>query len=563
MSVAIYYHPEAYSTESPKLMGRNAAGDSFIRGYLKHSKSTNTFYLQATSQAHVDHFAARARVFNRREQIKAFSKQNLFKAEHAGTIYYPGPDIGKAAYHRRLFGDDKWSLCGITHTTSSTSAMDSIASLITSPVQPWDGLICTSTSVRDNVQVILQAEANAMQQRLGATKLVLPEIPVIPLGIHTEDFEYSADQRTAARKYLDVSDNTLVVLYMGRLSFHAKAHPLAMYQSLQQASEVTKKEVLLVECGWYANDNIKDAFADAAKMVAPNVRVVTLDGREEQNREIAWAGADVFCSLSDNIQETFGITPLEAMAAGLPVVVTDWDGYRDTVRHEVDGFRVPTLAPAPGLLSDLAQRHALDIDTYDMYCCLNSSLVAVNSIALTNAFTALFNSPELRKKMGDAGRARAREDYDWKTIIARYEQFWFGLNEKRIRTKVNKDEASESRKSRSVSNIPAASQWPARLDPSVGFSSYPTRQLNGDTLLQLSVDASESAILLAKLKTLTMVNCAEIIFPTDSEINQVLDAASMSPQKASTIISKIEESRKPLLLRSLAWLCKLGVLTFS
>jgi len=28
------------------------------------------------------------------------------------------------------------------------------------------------------------------------------------------------------------------------------------------------------------------------------------------------------------------------MAAGLPCVVTDWDGYKDTVRHGEDGFRV-------------------------------------------------------------------------------------------------------------------------------------------------------------------------------------------------------------------------------
>ena len=40
-------------------------------------------------------------------------------------------------------------------------------------------------------------------------------------------------------------------------------------------------------------------------------------------------------SLADNIQETFGLTPVEAMAAGLPCVMSDWDGYRDTVRDGV------------------------------------------------------------------------------------------------------------------------------------------------------------------------------------------------------------------------------------
>ena len=42
------------------------------------------------------------------------------------------------------------------------------------------------------------------------------------------------------------------------------------------------------------------------------------------------------------MQETFGLTPLEAMAAGLPCVVSDWNGYRDTVRLFLEG--VPTNA---------------------------------------------------------------------------------------------------------------------------------------------------------------------------------------------------------------------------
>ena len=85
-----------------------------------------------------------------------------------------------------------------------------------------------------------------------------------------------------------------------------------------------------------------------------------------KNRKIAWSSADIFSSLSDNFQETFGITPIEAMASGLPVVVSDWDGYRDSVRHGVEGYLVPTSMPQNGLGADLALRHALSIDNYDL-----------------------------------------------------------------------------------------------------------------------------------------------------------------------------------------------------
>ena len=303
----------------------------------------------------------------RTEPVHAVSRGNLGALSQAGVVYYPGPGIGEHAFHRAAFGHGAWSLCGITHTTSSAGAMDALADVLVAPVQPWDAVICTSTAVKDNVTRLLQAQVDYLQSRLGISRVVLPQLPVIPLGIHTSDFAFSADQKAAARAALGVGPDTLVVLFMGRLSFHAKAHPLAMYQALEAAARASGKSVVLVECGWHANAFIEKAYADAARLACPSVRVVTLDGRKAEDRQTAWAGADVFCSLSDNIQETFGIVPIEAMAAGLPVVVSDWDGYKDTVRDGVDGFRIPTVMPQAGLAGDLALRHALDVDTYDMY----------------------------------------------------------------------------------------------------------------------------------------------------------------------------------------------------
>ena len=560
--MAIYYQPDAYSTSAPKLMGRNAAGESFLHGYLTYGSQMETQWLQVSHPNHAQHYAEIAKQYGRNEPVKFFTNRNLADAEKAGLVYHPGPGIGAHALQRRLFGDDKWSLCGITHTTSSAGAMDSLAQLITAPVQPWDGLICTSSAVRDNVEKVLQAQADDLGRRLGATKLVLPQVPVIPLGVNTQSFEYTGDERVSSRASLNISPETVVVLYMGRLSFHAKAHPLAMYQALETAAKLTGKSVTLIECGWHANQEIKEAFAVAAKLGCPSVNVITLDGREKKNRDLAWSSADLFCSLSDNIQETFGIVPIEAMAAGLPVVVSDWDGYKDTVRDGVDGFRIPTIAPGPGLLGDLALRHALGIDTYDMYCGYSSSFVAVHSEKLAKAFIELFNSPELRLKMGSAGRARAQEVYDWKHIIGKYESFWSDLNERRLSAQRNfigssaNANESVSAKKREV--------WPARLDPSLSFASYPTTALNYETLVKLTTgNVKEIETYLASLKSLAMVDYAKLVFPSDEEINQVLGAASETPKPASELLVNIDPARKPYVLRSLAWLAKLGILSFS
>ncbi len=544
MNPAIFYHPEAYTTNSPKLMGRNVAGQSFLKGFLTHSKSSE-FWAQVQSSQHAQDFSNQVISAGRNEPVHIVDKFSLGLLSKPGVIFLPGPGIGIHSFHRSTHGSRSWSLCGITHTTSSANAMDAIVDLISSPVQPWDALICTSNSVKKNVEHILQEQVNYLKDRLGVTKIVLPQLPVIPLGIHTSDFEFDSVQKVKAREKLDVSSNTIVVLFMGRLSFHAKAHPLAMYQALEKAVQSTGKEVLLVECGWHANEHIAKAYQQAALEICPSIRVVSLDGRIVKNRETAWAAADIFCSLSDNIQETFGIVPLEAMASGLPVVVSDWDGYKDTVRDGVDGFRIPTLMPSAGLGNDLAYRHAMELDTYDMYCGYTSSLVSVNIQAAARAFVSLFESKELREKMGQAGRKHTKECYDWKEIIPRYELLWRKLNDLRL----------------DKSLVSYSDAWPARLDPFHTFDSYPTKTLSKDVSLSLVDSSVESALSRIRIYlNLQMVNYAKFIIPNENEIISVLQAASNGAKTPHSLIAEVPSERRAFVLRSLVWLVKIGIL---
>ncbi|TAN49253.1 MAG: glycosyltransferase [Methylococcaceae bacterium] len=548
MTCAIYFHPEAYTTAGPKLMGRNAAGESFLRGYLAHSRSS-TFWAQVERPEHAQAFAAAVKAAGRSEPVQSVDKNTLAALSQPGTVYYPAPGLGPQAWQRAAFGHEQWSLCGITHTTASSKVMDAIAELLTTPVQPWDAVICTSTAVKDNVQRILQAQKDFLVQRLGITRLTLPQLPVIPLGIHTQDFVYNEPQKAEARRNLGADGNTLVVLFMGRLSFHAKAHPLAMYQALEAAAQTLPagQKVVLVECGWHANEYIAKAYADAAGQACPSVRIVNLDGRKPEDRQTAWAGADVFCSLSDNIQETFGIVPIEAMAAGLPVVVSDWDGYKDTVRDGVDGFRIPTLMPAAGLADDLALRHALEIDTYDMYCGHTCMLIAVDVQATAAAFSRLFAAPELRRQMGEAGRQRAQALYDWSAIIPQYEALWAQL--------------ADIRAQQAGLSLKLPYPWPARMDPFAAFAQYPTHTLNTNTRLAL-VDASKAHAQqrLQQIQGLAMVNFTQQVAPGSGEIDKLLTALAGGERLAGELVQGLPPERRLYVLRSLAWLVKMDIL---
>ena len=147
---------------------------------------------------------------------------------------------------------------------------------------------------------------------------------------------------------------------------------------------------------------------------------ITYNGGGNNDKLKAFAAADIFCSLSDNIQETFGITPVEAMASGLPVIVSDWNGYKDTIRDGVDGYCIPTFMPESGNGIDLAIRYALEVDNYDMYIGNISNSISVSDSFLLKALYKLITNDKLRVEMGENGKKRVSDEFDWSKIIIKY-----------------------------------------------------------------------------------------------------------------------------------------------
>jgi glycosyltransferase involved in cell wall biosynthesis len=533
----IFYQPDGYITTGPKLMGRQAAGEGFLRAAAASDAQQLLCHTDSIGAAR--QFAEQVKQYGYTGNSGWISIDNPAALAESGCLYLPGPGLSDFAWRRAPVGERAYSICGITHTTASHLAMSAITDLLVAPIRSWDALICTSTAVRDTARILLEDQATYLHQRLGATRFELPQLPVIPLGVHTNDYAFTAEQRASARQALGITSDEVVFLFVGRLSFHAKAHPQQMFTALQRASKGRK--VRLILCGWYANEHIEAAFVDGARQLCPSVTLQHVDGRDAVARAQAWAAGDVFISISDNIQETFGLTPLEAMAAGLPVIVGDWDGYKDTVLDGVDGFRVPSLMPPALLGTDLARRYENGTDTYDVYCGFASQLTAFDPVALEQVCRRLIDDANLRQQMGAAGQLRARQTYEWSVIYRRYQSLWEELAERR-----------RADPNLYGSTLPVSR--PDRADPFASFAGYPTSLISADHVVSLL----EGADTLESRRNLAMNSFAKPIQLDAAKCAAILARLRQSGQiTVSAIVEEFAEVDRPQVLRGLVWLAKM------
>jgi glycosyltransferase involved in cell wall biosynthesis len=466
--------------------------------------------------------------------------------ERFGTLYHPAPGLDRLAWRRLGVGERRYSLCGLTHAIAGHADMSAIAGILASPLRSWDALICTSRVVRDAVRGVLEHQADYLRARLGAQRFELPQLPLIPLGIHSRDFQFDETDRIAARRQLGIDDADVAFLAFGRLSFHAKAHPQQMFSALERADK-GGRQVHLILCGWFDSEAGERGFREAAAQLCPSVRLTVLDGRAPDKQAGAWAAADVFTSLVDNVQESFGLTPLEAMAAGLPCVVSDWNGYRDTVRDGVDGYRIPTVMPGAGAGLDLAQRYDDGVDSYDEYCGHTSQAVALDGTQLAQAYERLIGDAGLRRRLGECGRQRAREEFDWQVVFRRYRELWSELDERRRADALL---------------APALPQTaPDRLDPFALFASWPSAQLAPESLVELAPDASLAQ--LRAYRELGINRFATSSLPTLEEFGQIFGSIESRPMQVDELLDTLGPCDRPTLLRGLVWLCKMDLLHIS
>jgi glycosyltransferase involved in cell wall biosynthesis len=480
MRIAFTCEPDAYLTEGRTMMGRRSAGAAFLRAAVEAMPPDQPFVLFGGKRSGAAEIAKAIDAVMPGRQIQWIAGNRTDQLKQVGTLFRLDPSLGADARLRLRENPLAYSLCGITHTLSSLRAQEIITGYVTEPMMEWDALICTSTAALDVVRTSIEAAIDYYRWRMGGdVRPDLPMFPVIPLGVHAATFAPSASRRASARARLGLTKDDVVVLYAGRLSFATKAHPYPMYRAVEAVIRRTGKRLVLVQAGQSANASADDAVRSAAGKYAPAARHIFIDGADDDQYFDAFQAGDIFMSLADNVQETFGITPIEAMAAALPVIVSDWNGYKDTVRQGIDGFRIASWAPRPGAGAELAQRFEVD-KAYEPFCARVAAAVSFDHEELADRLEMLVSDPDLRRRMGEAGRLRAERDYDWGGIYRRYVELWAEQTRRR-----SKGVLSAAQK---IATRPA--MHPGHLDGYHVFRTYPTHLMESDTVVSPVPDST-------------------------------------------------------------------------
>ena len=547
MSIALHYTSIKPPTgQEREVFGLQVAIADWLKAYLRYARTEKFSFLIGDSAEwnEVQEIAAQAGVDPQRLVAldRRFPEQNL---PQFSTVFRAEPDTRNLLWQRQLGG--VFNFCGLAHAISGTEAGVALQEYCLAPSQETDAIICPSRAVQAAIRAFWDSYGDYLQKRFGARYRCPVQLPVIPLGIDVEKFagKTSPDKRAVQRKNLGIAENDIVILWVGRLSAAIKAHPLAMFQAAERAAAKTGAKVHLVMVGYFVPQEADAQFKKLGVALCTQATVTFIATNDPRFPDGLWAAGDIFLSLIDNMQESFGLTPIEAMAAGLPRVLSDWDGYRDSVTDGEDGFLIRTTQPPAGNGFDLTAQVLSGREVYGGYLAKAALTVAVDAQQAGDRLAQLILDKNLRASMAEKARQRVRAIYDWRHIIPAYEDLWQDLAVRREKT------APKTAWTSALPHLP---------DPYTMYETYPTARLSEGDYLSLAASFDQIELLL----THELNIYAHDVLMTPEDISALLSAlAETGGATIAALFTRFPALDKPRLWRTVAWLQKLGIIRNS
>jgi glycogen synthase len=157
------------------------------------------------------------------------------------------------------------------------------------------------------------------------------KIRLIPIGIDPSRFQSVVVNRDAVRAKFGISRDEKLVLFVGRLTSQKGCEYLV--RAIPQVARYHNVKLLVVGEGYFREELERIAAS------SPEPWRTRFAGflADETVTEL-FLSSDVL--VVPSVYEPFGVVALEAMAAGLPVVVSSIDGLVEIVKHEENGILV-------------------------------------------------------------------------------------------------------------------------------------------------------------------------------------------------------------------------------
>lgn len=305
-------------------------------------------------------------------------------------------DLPATRYVRDRFARGPAPIATLTHGLGHIGCHQAFARLADAPPAP-DALLCLSRALRDAVAALFET--------LPGGPYPLPfALDHVPNGVDADRFRPADPARRAAlRGAFGLPDTDVVGVFQGRVTAHGKADLLPLLHAFHAIGPRPGERLWIV--GGAFPDGYRDALAGEAGRIGIGDRVSFHPGVPVDRRQEPLATADFFVLPSDTVQEAHPNAVGEALATGLPALLSDWDGLRDWIDDGVEGFLVPTwIAPAPERIEGLSPWSRTSLQYL-----LHAGCVSVDVDGLATGLSRLFREPALRSEMGRAARLRARE----------------------------------------------------------------------------------------------------------------------------------------------------------
>jgi glycosyltransferase involved in cell wall biosynthesis len=184
------------------------------------------------------------------------------------------------------------------------------------------------------------------------------QVRLLPFCFKEADF-YPLDEasKQALRATLGFNSEDKILIYSGRITIEKNVHSVlrifSVIQKLVPHARLivagTCRDVPFFEFGAYPVNTGNTLEKIIAKLGIDQDKVRFIGHKEKTDLCGLYNIADVVINMTLHHDENFGLSQVEAMACGTPVIGANWGGLKDTIVDGVTGYKVSTTVTASGI----------------------------------------------------------------------------------------------------------------------------------------------------------------------------------------------------------------------